>query len=291
MQSIPSDRFMTPAGEGLPRSSDLDVANPPPATDGIPKYDRRIIGLVSIVYGLLVLVMWGPVGSTNGMSFETAFPYMSETMSKLEGFFYRADPQRIHMNFFYHAAYLLGDMLGVKGSFVPYQVVYALLWWARGILVFLILQRLLPRYRFFNYLVGAFVLVHASDGALQWVGQLNQFGYIFWMLLGYYFFVVAYQAPTGFRSVGWHVLAIGFVYLSLWSYESQILILLLVPWFVPLGTRWNPARFLPLAASWYGVIAYYIYVSVSFYINLKGQTYQESVLRTDWSPASIRHPS
>jgi hypothetical protein len=67
--------------------------------------------------------------------------------------------------------------------------VYALLWWGRGFLFFLLFSRLIPQYFLFNYLVGSLIIVHASDQALNWVGQLNQFGMIFWMLLAFYMLV------------------------------------------------------------------------------------------------------
>lgn len=249
--------------------------------------DLRATLLAASVYAILVLFMWGPVGPTNGMPYETSFPYMSETSSWVEGFFYRADPLRTHTNFFYHVSYLLGYVLGIKGSFLPYQLVYATLWWARGALVFLILMRLLPSYVFFNYLVGALVLVHAADGALQWVGQLNQFGYIFWMLLSFYCFVIGYQNPKWFPALAASGLSILFLYMSLWSYESQLFLLAISPWIVVLGRRRLSWRFLSMTASWYGIIAYYVFLTVSRYLKSAGQTYQESVLRADWSAQAI----
>jgi hypothetical protein len=45
---------------------------------------------------------------------------------------------------------------------------------------------------------GALVIVHSSDGALQWVGQMNQFGFIFWMLLAFYLLTRAVGATGKF---------------------------------------------------------------------------------------------
>src|SRR5439155_15967310 len=92
---------------------------------------RRAMGWTAAAYGLLVLIMWGPVGSTNGLSGETCWAYASETRSKIEGFISRGNPTRVHVNCFYHLAYLLSMALQIKWSFVPYQIVYACLWWAR----------------------------------------------------------------------------------------------------------------------------------------------------------------
>src|SRR5262249_9568618 len=152
---------------------------------------RSASAIAGVVYVALVLLMWAPYTALSGLGYETAFPYMSETASALQGFLYRGDPLRIHTNTFYQLSYLLGEAFGVGGSYVPYQIVHALLWWARGVLIFLILKRLLPDCLTIAYVAGALVLVHASDGALQWVGQLNQFGFIFWMLLACYLLAVA----------------------------------------------------------------------------------------------------
>jgi len=238
-------------------------------------------------YGLLVLIMWGPVGSTNGLSGETCWAYASETRSKIEGFFSPGNPMRVHVNCFYHLAYLLSILLQIKGSFVPYQIVYALLWWARGFLTYLILRRLLPQYSFFNYLVGALVIVHASDAALQWAGILNIMGTMVWMLLAIFFLVLSSQAPRTCWAVGWLASALGFVYLALWTYESPVCILAVAPLIVWLGSRPWPKRFLATASAWYAVLGYYAYATACQYLQTRGQSYQESMLRSDWSLSAI----
>src|SRR5262249_19079228 len=92
----------------------------------------------------LVLLMWLPYTMRSGFNSETAFPYMSETSSFWGGFLYRVDPLRIFTNFFYHIAYILSEVMGVRGSFMPYQIVHAVLWFARGFLTFQILRKFIP---------------------------------------------------------------------------------------------------------------------------------------------------
>ena len=65
-----------------------------------------------------------------------------------------------------------------------------------GIPPFLIVRRLFPTLPLLAYAAGALVIVHASDHALNWVGQLNQFGVMFWTLLAVYLLVVALQQAS-----------------------------------------------------------------------------------------------
>src|SRR4029077_6623051 len=128
------------------------------------------IVLAGTVYAAVILAMWGAFNPASGFGYETAFPYSSETgPSWWSGFFYYADSLRIHTSTFYHTSYLLSVILGIRGSYVPYQIVYALLWGGRGLLVSLILRRFLGRWanpdsEFIPYVAGALVVVHASDG-------------------------------------------------------------------------------------------------------------------------------
>jgi len=248
---------------------------------------QRVTFVAALAYLALVLVMWGPFGPSSGMPYETSFPYHSEVSSAWDGFLYRADPLRIHTNTFYHLSYLIGEALGIGGSFVPFQVVYALLWWARAFLVFLIVRKFLPWALPLSYLLGTLVIVHASDRALQWVGQLNQFGYIFWMLLAFYMLIVSFQEASPRRSGLYLLLALVFEYMSLWSYESQLLIMLVLPLSLLLLRRNLSTQWLVVARSWYLVALVYLFATVKKYLLSGGQTYQESILRKDWSILSI----
>src|SRR6476646_10120175 len=135
------------------RSSLVAAAGPDFAEDRIPGYQPVV--LTAFAYALLVLIMWGAFNPHSGLPYETGFPYASETTSRLDGFLYRADPLRIHASTFYHLSYLLGEALGIGGSYVPFQAVYAVLWWARGFLVFLILCKFLPNDILICYSAGA----------------------------------------------------------------------------------------------------------------------------------------
>jgi hypothetical protein len=244
--------------------------------------------LAALAYLAVVLCMWVPFNVRSGMPYETGFPLTSETTKKIDGFFYQADPMRIHTNTFYHLAYLLGEYTGQAGSFLPYQIVYAALWWARGFLVYLIVRRFLPKHQLFAFLTGALVLVHAADSTINWVGQLNQFGYLFWMILAFYCQVRAYQMQNESRAGLLMLFMMFFVYMSMWSYEAQLVILLAAPLLLgllPEGYSWR--RLFQVAAGWYLVLGVYIYKSYVHYKAVGNQTYQATVLRTDFSIGAI----
>jgi hypothetical protein len=244
----------------------------------------RQAAAAAAIYACLVLIMWGAYNPHSGMSYETGFSYTSETGSILGGFFY-GDPIRVHTNTFYHLSYLIAEAFGIRGSYVPFQVVYALLWWARGLLVFAILRRFFPANLSLCYVGGALVVIQASDGALQWVGQLNQFGFMFWMLLAMYCLVRAWQLPVTAAAAGLTVAACFCEYMSLWSYESQLLLILLFPVF-PALARWS-WRKLPLALAWYSVPAAYLGMTALKYWYSAGQSYQEGVMRKSWTVGAI----
>jgi len=217
------------------------------------------------------------------MPFETGFVYTSEISTWWNGFLFGADLSRMHTSTFFQLGYLLGELTGFRGSFVPYQIVFAALWWARGFLMFLIVRRLLPGQDLFSYLAGGLVLVHSSDLATAWVGQMPQSAYIFWMLAAFYLLVRALDQSSRVLVI----LAIFCEYMSLWTYESPIVIILLAP--LPLFwlrgkmvRKWWPAVW-----GWYAVPAIYLAVIAVRYTRSGGHTYQESVLRKDWSIAPI----
>lgn len=246
----------------------------------------RIVAVAAAVYALLVVLMWAPFTAFSGLPFETAFPYMSETRSAVDGFFYTADPLRVHTNTFYHLSYLLGEAVGAGGSYIPFQVVHACLWWARGFLVFLLLRQFLPDHPAVSYVAGSLVVVHASDGAMQWIGQMNQFGFIFWMLLAWYFLTVAFKASSAITVLFLTIAACSAEYMSLWSYESQILLLLVFPiaLLMHCPRRWR--RLVAMAAAWYSVPSVYVVLTMLKY-SQSGATYQQTVIRTGWRPTDL----
>ena len=166
---------------------------------------------------------------------------------------------------------------------------YALLWWARGFLVFLIGRRLAPGHDLFWYVTGALALVHSSDLATGWAGAglSNQPGYTLWLPLSLYMLIIAFQQANRLRADIALVLAIFFEHLSLWSYESQILIILVAPILLFVLYR-SPRRRPPaIAAFWYALPLIYLIATIRKYASSGGMTYQQSILRRVWSIGSI----
>lgn len=243
--------------------------------------------IVASSYLAIVLALWLPFNPTSGLPYETGFVYTSEISTWWNGFVNGADHLRIYTSLFYQVAYLMGELSGFAGSFVPYQITYAVLWWARGFLVFLIGRRLAPGQDLFWYLAGALVLVHSSDSATGWAGLLNQSGYTFWMPLAFYMLVVAFQQAERRRADVALVAAIFFEHLSLWSYESQFVIILIAPLLLLRMYRRPWRSPMAIAAAWYVLPVIYIVATIRKYAHSAGHTYQESVLRKVWSVGSI----
>ena len=261
--------------------------------DAIPSSPERmgwrsalLFGIAAGVIAILVVCMWAPYTLLSGMPYETTFPLTSETSSTWDGFFY-ADPLRRHTNTFYHLAYLIGRLCGIEGSFLPYQIVMAMLWWARGLLVWAILRRFLPTQEMVCLIAGALTVVHTADGATNWVGQINQHGFIFWMLFAAWLGVTAYRSSAPWTRL---LLALSMAFclhMSLWSYESQIAIVAVLPsalfFLRPVDLR----RLLTLSGGWYAVVTVYMLQTIRRYVDAGSSTYQQSVMRDDLSLASV----
>jgi hypothetical protein len=248
---------------------------------------RDRAGWFSAIFFLaIVLTLWTPFNLHSGMPYETGFVYTSEISTWWNGFLFGADPSRMQTSTFFQVGYLLGDLTGFAGSYVPYQIVYGALWWARGFLMFLIVRRLLPGNDLFCYLAGALVLVHSSDGTTEWVGQMPQSAYIFWMLAAFYLLLRALDDENRARARIFLALAIVSEYMSLWTYESQIAIILLAPLLLlvrPGGrVRWRAA-----AGAWYAVLAIDVVQTAIRYGRSGQATYQASVLRKQWGAGAI----
>jgi hypothetical protein len=242
--------------------------------------------LAAVAYLAIVLALWLPFTLYSGFPYETGFIYTSEISTWWNGFLNGHDRSRIYESLFYQAAYLTGVLSGFAGSFVPYEIVYAALWWARAFLVFLIGRRLAPDYDVFWYLAGALVLVHASDNSIGWAGQLNHFGYMFWMLAGFYMLLLAVEQTQRRRFLACLLLAAFFEHLSLWSYESELLIVLIAPIFLLIAPATRRKR-LPIVLAWYVVPVIYAAAAVLRYARPSADAYQPTVVRKAWSFSSI----
>jgi hypothetical protein len=244
--------------------------------------------IVGAAYLVMLLCIWSPFAATSGMGWETYYTIRSESATSWENFLYTPDPLRIHAANFYELAYRLGDLLGIRGSFFPYQLVYAVLWWARSFLGFLIIRRLFPASLVLPFVIGAIMLVHAPDVLLGWLGQLHQFGYFLWLLAAIYLFIKALQAKSVSKAIRYTVATSPFVYLCLWTYEGPLFIIAVTPFVLVFLVRPKPIRFaIWPSVLWYLVPLVYVFLSLQRYLHLGGSPYQQSLLRKSFEPTAI----
>ena len=109
------------------------------------------------------------------------------------------------------------------------------------------------------------------------------------MLLAWYFLTLSYEADKPVRVVMLAVMACLAEYMSLWSYESQIILMLAFPVLLPALCRPRPRwrQFVALSVAWYAVAVVYLVLTFLRYSTDGGTTYQLSVLRTVWRPRVI----
>jgi hypothetical protein len=227
-------------------------------------------------------------GIRNGFNGETALIYTSDIHPGLKGFLY-GDPLRRFTSLFYHLSYVLGSAVGDRGSFVPYQIVYAALWELRALLTYLIVKRLMPNRPALALLAGLFAAMHAGDGAINWIGQLNQFGFIFLMLASFAALLRAAECRTVVYATVWAVVSAGAAYLSLWSYETPLPVILAFPVAVAI-LRWDLVRLRLLWLSGIYLIpaAVFIFDNAHRYFSRAGNSsYQESVTRHSFVPLAL----
>jgi hypothetical protein len=239
------------------------------------------IGCLLIVGGLCSLF-----GIHNGFSTETFVIYLSDLRPGFEGFFY-LDPLRKFASLFFHLSYVLGSAFGVRGSFVPYQLVYGALWVLRALLTYTIVLQLMPGRPALAMFAGLFAALDAADGSLNWVGQLNQFGFIFLMLLSFQLLLIALDtrrlpvaALAAFGSAG-------AAYVCLWSYESPLPVMLAFPAAVAILRRdLLSARFAWVNAIYLVPLIVFIGENIVRYLSGTGgggAAYKMAVIRHNYS--------
>lgn len=241
--------------------------------------------VAGVTYLLMLLAVWGIFATTSGMGWETFFTVTSEASPGWRRFLYEPDPMRIQNATFFHLPYVLGQLVGLKGSFVPYQIVYAALWWARSFLSFLIVRRLIPGAALLPFCMGAMMLVHASDGETQWIGRIDQFGDFFWLLLSLYLFIRLLQTPLQKRTIIYTVLMLALQYMCLWTYEAPLFIILAAPvLIIPIIRPRSWRKVSSVSVAWYAVPVVYVYETWRrYYLNSSDHSYQSALLRKSFA--------
>lgn len=247
-----------------------------------------LVFIAGLTYALILLFVWAPFAMTNGMGWETYYTVVSESSTSWRNFLYTPDPLRIFAAVVYELAYRLGAWTGARGSFVPYEVLYAILWWARSFVAFLLLRRITPSSAILPFTAGAIMLIHAPDVLIGWPGQMHQFGVFVCLLIALYLLLVALESSTS--KTAWGCMAASWVFqsLCLWTYEGPLFIILAAaPAFLFL--LWHrPVRLrIALAASWYLPSLAYLWLTYLRYFRHGGNGYQNSLLRHSFAPGDI----
>ena len=259
------------------------VVEDPSVARGLPDAIGVTIGCLLIVVGL-----WGLFGIHNGFGTETLLIYFSDRRPGFEGFLY-PDPSRPFTSLFYHLSYVLGSTFGAPGSFVPYQLVYGVLWMLRGLLSYVIVLRLTPGRPALAMFAGLFAVLHTADGALNWVGQLNQFGFIFLMLLSFLLLLLAFDARRPAIAALAAFGSAGAGYLSIWSYESPLPVMIAFPVAAAILRRDVRLSRLTWVSAIY-LIPLIVFVDENIVPYLSGGgagSYQMAVSRHDYSWAAL----
>ncbi|SDR05142.1 hypothetical protein SAMN05519103_00550 [Rhizobiales bacterium GAS113] len=248
----------------------------------------RELFLCGLAYTIIVVCLWGINGLHNGFSGETALIYTSDVNHGYDGFFY-ADPLRKFTSLFYHFSYLLGAAAGHLGSFIPYQIVYGCLWLLRAVLTYGIVRQLMPDRPALALFAGLAASLYSADGSSNWIGQLNQFGFIFMMLLSFWLLSIAFATRSAIGATLFAAAAALAGYVSLWSYESPLPVMLAFPVVVVALQGRLPSRSQLLAiALFYVPVAVFSFVNIERYASSIGTaSYQASVTRPDMSVGAI----
>ncbi|MBZ5583530.1 MAG: hypothetical protein LAQ30_15245 [Acidobacteriia bacterium] len=269
-------------------SSETAVDKSPVGATSTASRSMTVFLAAGAAYAAILLCVWGPFARTTGMGWETYFILTSEATHSWRNFLYLPDPLRIHQSNFYELAYRMGEAMGIRGSFFPFELVYACLWWARSALAFLLLRRLVPNSFLLPFTVGAIMLIHAPDYLLGWLGQMHQWGMFLWLLIALYLLVVALQQKRLSRALLSAAGACLFVYMALWTYEIPLFIILVAPVIVMCVLRVRPSRISLLSSAlWYVPSAVYVWLSYQRYAHSMGGDYQRSVMRASLDASGI----
>lgn len=253
---------------------------------------QRLGLVVLLAYAVLTMAMWGTFAFDRGLYLETIFPYRCQR-SLWHCLAYPNDPFRPYNSLFLGLSYLFrfGD-----GSYRVYQLVYGLLFWGRGWLTFLVLRQVAPAYPLFGFLVGALVLVHASDPLLNWLGQMHQLGFQVFLLLAIYWLLRSWFSECKNSRFGYLALAISALYISLWTYEAHLFLILTVPLLLwQIRPKLN-YQFMYTAVAWYALPLVYGGLQAWRYLAERVDNYQSrsisaltpELLLENWSAQLMR---
>jgi len=247
--------------------------------------ERRGLLFTAIISFLLVAALFGPIFGETGFWQESGMPWLSDTRSWWEGFFYIGpvigDPLRILTSVPFHLGSLVSATLGIPGSFLGYELVFCLLWIARGVLVYALVALLFRGEILLAMLCAVAAVVHAGDILMLKIAFLHQMATPVWMLAALVCLAGAWRWDRGSARIALAVAAGFFALLALFSYEAAYPWLLAGPVLMFLIVR--PAPLVGLGTSFplYLSAAAFTYQAVNRYLLEGGKgygSYQASTL-------------
>jgi hypothetical protein len=219
-------------------------------------------------------------GRYGGMPWDFQLVWVSESNPGPWGALYVYDTLRLYTNLFYHVGYHISRLAGVDGDWIGLHAIYALLWTAKGLLVYW-LCRVLDLNVVIASLSAVFAILHGSDTSIGHVGQLNQYGVAYWSLLSMCLFAIFVRDKLLLALVG----SVATTHLALWSHEAALFGIWIAPALIcTLMRRWVGRR--EIVGAVIAMLTPALYASLMFerlLLHPSGQSYQESVVRSDLS--------
>lgn len=231
----------------------------------------------AIAYWVIAMGVWGIFSLDRGLNYETVFPLNCQKPDLYLCLIY-LDNLRPYNSLFLGLSHLFGRD---NGSYVSYQIFYGLLLWGRGFFTFLIFRRIFPHAPVMGFLIGAIAIAHVSDSAINWIGQIHQLGFMFCLVLAVYLLIESWYAQKKWQAALLLAVSLLPLYLSLWTYESQFFIILLIPGILLILRPKITLPFIVTTLIWYVLPVLYAVLQIQRYILTREATYQTSIVRPD----------
>jgi hypothetical protein len=229
----------------------------------------RIKNLVSFAYkispflliALIVIVVWLPFGLNINPIAEMWFQRNEvESFNGISESFAR---QNDRIFWFWSVAF--GNWI-TPNTFVGHQIVFVCVYIIRGVLTYVILQKLFPRHNQWALVVSLISLFNPADtNGLFWLGALHVHAHDALFLLPVYLFIQLWEKLNWWK---WVILIVC-LNVVLWSYEGTLLLNLAVPALLfHLEGTWRLSKYaLKMTLIWYVSPIISVIIRLYMYIN------------------------
>lgn len=242
-------------------------------------------GVAAVVSLAVIVSIYGPVFGKTGFWQESGMPWLSDTRGVFEGFLYLeptiGDPLRLLTAVPFHLGHLTSKLLGIGGSYLGYEIVFCLLWLARGLLVYTLVVLLFPKEVLLGLLCAFAAVAHAGDILMLKIAFMHQMATPVWSLVALVCLAGAWRTePRAWQAV--LALSSGlFTLLAVFAYEAAYPWLLAAPVLMFLIVRPAPELGVLTSFPLYLSAAAFTYQAVNRYLLEGGRgygSYQASTL-------------